>query len=194
MRHTSSSGARLLMACSLLFGATGCIASPDVSPVNHPLVQHELLPPSDFTTGQIAAGKVTGESPDQPIAFTHKRHVQDLGMQCEFCHSEARKSIHGGVPPTQTCANCHSMVSKVKDKPEIIKVMDYCGWDAATKRCTKPDPIPWTKVHDLPDYVRFSHRRHVKAGVAAAEVHGGVELEQGHFDVDEAAVLRALVG
>ena len=36
------------------------------------------------------------------------------------------------------------------------------------------EPVPWEKVHVMPDYVKFNHKRHVKAGVACQECHGQV--------------------
>jgi hypothetical protein len=35
--------------------------------------------------------------------------------------------------------------------------------------------LPWTKVHDLPDYVYFSHEIHVHKGVGCASCHGRVD-------------------
>ena len=31
-----------------------------------------------------------GQRPDQPIPFSHKHHVEGLGLQCQYCHT------HGG--------------------------------------------------------------------------------------------------
>jgi len=187
MKNTTDMVLSGLLLGSVLLG--GCVEQPNNEPDRFPIGTHEIVP--NFTDGQIAAGRVTGIAPNQPIAFTHKRHVDLLGIQCEYCHSEARKSIHAGVPPLQTCANCHSQVIKVKEKPEILKVMEYCGWDAATRRCTGEQTIPWQKVHDLPDYVRFSHERHVRAGVDCTECHGQVQFMEG-VRVDENTVTNTL--
>jgi hypothetical protein len=35
--------------------------------------------------------------------------------------------------------------------------------------------LPWIKVHDLPDYVYFSHEIHVNKGVGCASCHGRVD-------------------
>lgn len=184
MRHLLVSGPAILAVATLAIVA-GCIESPNTEPEKFPIVQHDLVPTVGFDDGQIAAGVVTGKSPDQPIAFTHKRHVQVLGLDCQYCHSEARKSQHAGVPPTQTCANCHAYVSKVMDKPEIKRVLAHCDYDAGSKECQNPESINWTKVHDLPDYVRFTHKRHVKAGVNCTECHGQVALMEGVRVVEE---------
>lgn len=60
--------------------------------------------------------------------------------------------------------NCHKMVDST-DRPELEKLKGY--WESG-------EEIPWTKVHDLPDWVNFSHKRHVKAGVQCEECHGNV--------------------
>jgi hypothetical protein len=36
-------------------------------------------------------------------------------------------------------------------------------------------PLVWTKVHDLPDYVYFSHEIHVNKGLGCASCHGRVD-------------------
>jgi hypothetical protein len=35
--------------------------------------------------------------------------------------------------------------------------------------------LPWIKVHDLPDYVYFSHEIHVHKGIGCASCHGRVD-------------------
>src|ERR1700729_2058017 len=51
-----------------------------------------------------------GQRPDQPIPFSHKHHVEGLGLQCQYCHTTVEKSSYAGIPPTKTCINCHSQI------------------------------------------------------------------------------------
>lgn len=105
-----------------------------------------------------------GTSPDQPIAFSHRIHAGENEIPCLYCHTSARRSISAGVPSVNKCVSCHQIV--VPERPQIRKVMNY--WD------TK-EPIPWVKVHDLPDFVYFPHKRHVQAGLECQACHGPVE-------------------
>ena len=105
------------------------------------------------------------EKPPQPIKFPHSRHVKDLGIDCEFCHYYARKSKYAGVPAVEVCIGCHKYVAKVRQRPDIKKLFKY--WEEGK-------PIPWVKVHDLPDFVRFTHRMHLNAGLDCSECHGDV--------------------
>ena len=95
---------------------------------------------------------------EQPIEFPHFRHAgdeKDGGMQinCMYCHTYARRSMVAGIPPIQKCIGCHQSIDSVRDKPRIQKLFEY--WDAKKA-------IPWKKVHDLPDFVRFNHERHIQ--------------------------------
>src|SRR5450755_3004035 len=47
---------------------------------------------------------------DQPVAFDHRHHVRDDGIDCLYCHHEAVRSKQAGVPSTSLCMNCHSQV------------------------------------------------------------------------------------
>lgn len=124
---------------------------------------HDLL---DFLnwddTRHITTGQVTGEVEPQPIAYSHQLHAGTLGINCEYCHSNARRTIHAGVPPTQACMGCHNYILTT-DRPELVKLKEFAD---------KGEPTPWLRVHDLPDYVYFSHKRHVTAGVQCTECHG----------------------
>lgn len=99
-----------------------------------------------------------GPQIEQPIEFPHFRHAGDAkdgGMQinCMYCHTYARRSMVAGIPPVQKCIGCHQNIESVRDKPRIKKLFEY--WDAKKA-------IPWKKVHDLPDFVRFNHERHIQ--------------------------------
>ncbi|MCH7908478.1 MAG: cytochrome c3 family protein [Candidatus Hydrogenedentes bacterium] len=37
------------------------------------------------------------------------------------------------------------------------------------------EPMPWVKVHNLPDFVYFDHRPHVNVGLECQKCHGNVE-------------------
>lgn len=179
---TSGFGAMVLLTAGCL--DTASFPGDDA----HPRATHSLLPeaPSPFDTNatpwHYGAGEVTGVGPSQPIQFTHHRHVTVLGMQCEYCHSSARKSIHGGVPETKVCAGCHWQVKK-DNSPHIAAITSFgegCAYEGVGMVNDKCDPIPWKKVHDVQDFVHFNHSRHVQGGVQCTECHGQVGL-QGEF-------------
>jgi hypothetical protein len=103
------------------------------------------------------------QGPRQPIAYSHKIHAGKLGMNCLYCHYGAEKSPIANLPPVSTCMGCHKMA--MADKPEIQKLTGYFE---------RNEQIPWVRVNQLPDYVKFNHKRHVKAGVQCMDCHGPV--------------------
>ena len=125
------------------------------------------------------AGDRTGDAavpPDpaaQPIAFSHAHHVTEIGIDCQFCHAYARRGPVAGIPSVQRCAGCHSVV--LSEEPEILKVLEY--WE-------NEEPIPWVRVHDLPDHVRFTHKAHVRAGVGCETCHGDVAAMEAAVQVE----------
>ena len=106
-----------------------------------------------------------GQRPDQPVPFSHKHHVQGLGLQCQYCHVSVEKSSYAGIPPTKTCMNCHA---QIWTNAALLEPVRH-SW--ATN-----ESIVWTKVHDLPDYVYFNHSIHVNKGLGCASCHGRVDL------------------
>lgn len=109
-------------------------------------------------------GDGRGYSPDQPIPFSHKLHAGDNKIPCMYCHVGVEKGKHATIPSTNICMNCHKVVKT--DSPHIQKIQE--SWNSG-------NPIEWIKVHDMPDYVNFNHKRHVTRGVACEECHGDVK-------------------
>ena len=105
-----------------------------------------------------------GQRPDQPVPFSHKHHVEGLGLQCQYCHTSVEKSFYAGVPPTKTCINCHSQIWTNAQLLEPVRQSWATG-----------QSIPWIRVHDLPDYVYFNHSVHVNKGLGCASCHGRVD-------------------
>jgi hypothetical protein len=105
-----------------------------------------------------------GQRPDQPVPFSHKHHVQGLGLQCQYCHVTVENSSYAGIPPTKTCMNCHAQIWTNAQLLEPVRQSWVTGQSLA-----------WTKVHDLPDYVYFSHEIHVHKGIGCASCHGRVD-------------------
>ncbi len=99
----------------------------------------------------------------QPVQFSHKHHVGDDGIDCRYCHTTVETTASAGMPPTQTCMNCHSQIWS--DSPYLEPVR-------ASFRENKP--IEWTRVHDLPEYVYFNHSIHVAKGVGCSTCHGNI--------------------
>lgn len=101
--------------------------------------------------------------PDQPIAFSHKIHAGENQVPCLYCHT-ADRSRSAGVPAVATCMGCHKVTAR--NQPQVQKLAAY--WD-------RKEPIPWVRVHNLPDHVQFTHEPHIRAGIECAACHGPVE-------------------
>jgi cytochrome c553 len=117
----------------------------------------------------IAIGRSKNYVPLQPIKFSHKVHVDGNKIDCKYCHSTVEQSKAASIPSAGVCMNCHMVVREGprSGKFEISKI--YSAIDSGR-------PIQWIKVHNLPDYVFFSHAQHVGAGkVECRECHGAVE-------------------
>jgi hypothetical protein len=96
-------------------------------------------------------GEYNGKDVKQPIEFPHIIHVKVNKINCMYCHTYARRSKVAGIPPTSKCLGCHKTIAT--DKPRIKKLTEY--WE-------KKESPRWKKVHDLPDFVHFTHERHLK--------------------------------
>ncbi|MGE0703369.1 MAG: cytochrome c3 family protein [Vicinamibacterales bacterium] len=101
---------------------------------------------------------------EQPIQFSHERHVGGNGIDCRYCHTSVEDSRFAGIPPTKTCMNCHS------------QVFSDSTYLAAVRASFENDtPLAWIRVHDLPDFVFFDHSIHVSKGVGCTTCHGQVD-------------------
>jgi Cytochrome c7 and related cytochrome c len=100
----------------------------------------------------------------QPIPFSHQHHVAGLGIDCRYCHTSVEVSAFAGIPPTTTCMNCHKLIWS--DSPMLEPVR-------ASLRLN--EPIRWTRVHDLPDFVYFNHGIHLAKGIGCVSCHGRVD-------------------
>ena len=105
-----------------------------------------------------------GQRPDQPVPFSHKHHVEGLGLQCQYCHTQVEKAAYAGIPPTKTCINCHA---QIWTNAELLAPVRE-SWATGAS-------IQWIRVHDLPDYVYFNHDIHVNKGIGCASCHGRVD-------------------
>lgn len=112
---------------------------------------------------------VSGRDIEQPIAFNHRLHVEDLGSNCSDCHLYATTGVRATIPNAEVCADCH--VEALTESPEEVKLVAYLESE---------EPIPWRKLYWVPDHVYFSHRRHT--------LIGGIACETCHGPMGEASV------
>ena len=105
-----------------------------------------------------------GYAPRQPIPYSHKLHVGELGLDCRYCHANVERSYEAQVPPTQTCMGCHAVVRK--DSPRLMRLRD--SWESEL-------PVEWVRVHKLPDHAYFDHSVHLAVGVGCVTCHGRID-------------------
>ena len=91
------------------------------------------------------------EGPDQPIAFPHTVHVQQIGLDCTFCHRNVTVGAAATIPAVGLCMSCH--VSVGDGKPEVEKLRQFHE---------DQRPIDWVRVHRVPDHVHFVHEAHIR--------------------------------
>jgi hypothetical protein len=103
------------------------------------------------------------KAPEQPIPFSHKQHAP-IAPDCQMCHRTLAKAERAGLPQTEECMACHSAIQK--NSPAIEKLTSFY------KEKTR---VPWARVYRLPDFVFFSHAKHMAGKVTCTECHGPVE-------------------
>jgi hypothetical protein len=133
-----------------------------IAVVRHALVAGLVI--AAVATWAVAGGLATRPfAPEQPIDFSHRVHIRADHLECDLCHSGARRSAFAGIAPVERCMGCHRYV--LTSNPEVTKLRR--AWDAGV-------PVPWVKVYALPRFARFNHEAHALAGVACDTCHGDV--------------------
>ncbi len=100
--------------------------------------------------------------PPQPLQFPHAKHVS-LGIQCLFCHPGALRGQSPGLPTVSKCNACHQQVKK--SSPELTKLAAYVK---------NNEQINWVPVALVPDFVYYSHRPHIAAGLNCENCHSEI--------------------
>lgn len=106
----------------------------------------------------------------QPVAFSHKHHVGQDGLDCRYCHTSVETSASAGMPSMRTCMTCHSQIWN--DSPMLKPVRESVKTGV---------PVVWNRVYRVPQYVYFNHGIHVQKGIGCASCHG--EIDQMPFTV-----------
>ncbi len=116
-----------------------------------------------------ALGRQENYEPDQPVKFSHAVHVTGNRIDCMYCHHTAAHGKSAGIPGSQVCWNCHSIVREGthSGRHQINMVVE--SYEGGV-------PIEWIRVHNLQDHVFFHHAQHVRiAGIECATCHGAVD-------------------
>ncbi len=100
---------------------------------------------------------------EQPVPFSHRHHVSQLGIDCRYCHVSVEESNFAGIPSTKTCMTCHSQIHSTAAMLEPVRE----SWRSDRS-------IAWVRVNDLPDFVYLNHSIHIKKGIACVTCHGPV--------------------
>jgi hypothetical protein len=130
-----------------------------------PWSQSQIVTPEHATVGD-AVKEFLGwrATPVQPIAFTHKKHIEN-GVTCTTCHFGVEKGAVAGIPSVKLCMTCHEVFAT--DSPEVKKFTAYynSGLD-----------ISWQRVYGFTPsaHVKFNHSPHIRAGIDCSRCHGDV--------------------
>jgi hypothetical protein len=103
-----------------------------------------------------------GYAPIQPVPYSHKKHVGELGLDCRYCHNFI-DTAGSSIPTAQTCMNCHSQIKTTSPALAVVRDSFQTG-----------KPIPWVHVHVLPSFVYFDHSIHLNRGISCVECHGKI--------------------
>lgn len=105
----------------------------------------------------------------QPVAFDHRKHTEDLGLTCEFCHKYVRVGAHAGLPDVETCSVCHSVVQGTSEEAEKV-----------TELIAEGNQLNFKKLFRMPSHVFYTHRRHVGIAELSCETCHGAIAETEH--------------
>lgn len=116
-----------------------------------------------------------GYKPVQPLPFSHALHAGKLKMDCRFCHNTVDRAGFAAIPPTATCGKCHNGAPDAAGNTKTAIHTKSPKLLLVRESLASGNPVPWNKVHDLPDYAYFNHSAHVARGVSCVSCHGRVD-------------------
>jgi predicted CXXCH cytochrome family protein len=99
----------------------------------------------------------------QPVPFAHELHAGRLQIDCLYCHRAATVSTAAGIPSLQLCMGCHNNVAG--NSPSAPILLEH--WK-------QREPLRWVRLQRLPDFVYFTHERHLAHGLDCLNCHGNV--------------------
>jgi hypothetical protein len=114
---------------------------------------------------QVVLGNPGQPGPADEIPFSHKAHAGDCAIPCLSCHVYAEMSPVAGLPSGKKCMGCHKFVAKEKPAVQVLAARVRAG-----------QPLRWTRIFEVPDFVYFTHRVHLhfKEKIECKECHGDV--------------------
>jgi len=145
-----------------------------------------------ISKAMIGLNRQNDYEPKQPIYYSHKVHAGINQINCLYCHGNAWESKTAAIPSVNVCMNCHKTIQTYTKGPKLIgkdgneingtgeiqKLYEYAGFDpknADAWDASKAKPIPWVKIHNLPDHVYFNHSQHIRVGnVQCQTCHGEI--------------------
>jgi hypothetical protein len=164
----------------------GCVEKPNVPPYSSraadPYAAKRWGAPP-FTTAHATFGDAARHflsirpEPHQPIEFPHKIHTfNEIGMECQECHSGVQRGTRAGIPSVNFCMTCHENIGDASD-PRIQSLRAYAK---------RGEDMPWQRVFGFfeESHVRFNHAPHILAKVECTTCHG---------DLTEMTVARRVV-
>ncbi len=111
----------------------------------------------------IVSGSLKPQPTGDDISFSHYAHTTLHKIKCVSCHRGVETQEMASVPNIQVCSMCHSTLMNPKSEREK-KIYEYVKENKT---------IQWKIYYHVPDYVMFSHRRHVKLGkLECTDCHG----------------------
>jgi len=132
-----------------------------------------------------------GYAPEQPIPYSHRLHVGEMGMDCRYCHANVERSAEAMIPPTQTCMGCHNLVHSAQgdeDAPQDAPLAAL--WES----WRTGDSVEWVRVHQLPDHTYFDHSTHLYGALAQGEngyeARVAIGCETCHGRIDQMEVVQ----
>lgn len=111
--------------------------------------------------GCVVLQRLTGA--EDGLAFPHRVHVVEEGLDCTDCHVGAEDSDEPGMPIEQQCMLCHADMDEEAPEDRRVATLFADGKLLAAG------------YTELGDEVIFSHSTHVDSGMDCSMCHGDLE-------------------
>jgi hypothetical protein len=120
---------------------------------------------ASLAVGWVIFPKLLYSQKEQPVAFNHALHNEEVDEDCESCHFFREDGSYSGVPKLEQCIDCHEEVQGDSEEEEYF----------VTEYVQKEREVPWLIYSKQPPCVFFSHVAHVKkGGMDCVTCHGHI--------------------